>query len=143
VPLPAGAAADPVMLPIRNFADGFNTGNDALAQSAFVKTGIVILDEVPPHVWSGPGALAAWIKDLGARDSKDGVTDGGVKVGKPIVEMSNGTTGYVVTPTEYRYKQHGKAMREPATMTFALKKIAGAWFIAGWSWNGTVPKPAR
>ena len=76
-----------------------------------------------------------------SRDTKDGVTDSRVEVGKPLVETSNATTGYVVASVEYLYKQRGKAMHEPATMTFALKKVGGAWFISGWSWNGTVPKP--
>jgi hypothetical protein len=114
------------MLPIRHFSEGFNTGNVAMAKSAFLKTGIVILDEVPPHVWSGAGAVDMWLKDLVSRDTKDGVTDSRVEVGKPLVETSNATTGYVVASVEYLYKQRGKAIHEPATMTFAQKKVGGA-----------------
>jgi hypothetical protein len=139
-PLSASGAVDPVMLPIRNFDNGFNTGNDALSMSAFLKSGTVILDEVPPHVWSGPNAIAAWIKDLTAHDTKNGVTDESVTMRAPQVETSNGASAYVVSPVMYHYKQHGKPMHEPATMTFALKKVGSAWFIAGWTWNGTVPK---
>jgi hypothetical protein len=139
-PLRAVAAPDPVMVPIEHFSVGFNTNNIPLAMSSFAKTGIVILDEVTPHVWSGPNAVAMWLKDLGAHDTKDGVTDGIVNLSKPLVETSNGTTGYVVAPAEYRYEQRGKAMRETATMTFALKNVGGTWLISGWSWNGTVPK---
>jgi hypothetical protein len=140
-PLAGGATTDPVMVPIKHFDDGFNTNNMPLAMSAFVKSGIVILDEVPPHEWSGPNAVNTWLKDLGARNSKDAITDESVVFGKPLVESSNGTTGYVVSKVEYLYKEHGKPMHEPATMTFALKKVGGAWLISGWTWNGTVPQP--
>lgn len=141
VPSFAGAAGDPVMKPILNFSIGFNTNNIALAKSAFVKTGIVILDEIAPHVWTGRDAVDQWLKDLDIRATKDGITDSSVKFGKTLVETSNGTTAYVVASVEYFYKQHGTPMHEPATITFALKKVGGAYLISGWSWNGTVPKP--
>jgi hypothetical protein len=140
LPLSAGAASDPVMAPIEHFSVGFNTNNIPLAMTAFAKTGMVILDEVPPHSWSGPNAVATWLKDLGAHDAKDGVTDGIVNLSKPLVETTNGTTGYVVAPAVYIYKQRGKVMHETATMTFSLKNVGGAWLISGWSWNGSVPK---
>jgi hypothetical protein len=129
-PLRAGAAPDPVMVPIEHFSVGFNTNNVPLAMTAFVKTGIVILDEFAPHEWSGPNAVALWLKGLEVHDTKNGVTDGIVDLGKPLVETSDGIAGYVVAPAVYRYKQHGKPMREPATMTFALKNVGGAWLIS-------------
>jgi hypothetical protein len=34
-------------------------------------------------------------------------------------------------------------MHEPAQMTFALSKTAEGWKIAGWSWTGPDPTPAK
>ncbi len=56
----------------------------------------------------------------------NGDTDEAVKIGRPLVQISNGSTGYVVAPVIYYYKQRGKAMHEPATITFALKRVRKA-----------------
>ena len=141
---PAGAAtnADPLMQPVHQFIDGFNKGNDKAVKAAFVTTGLAIIDEVPPHVWTGRNALAAWIKDLAATDKKEGNTaPQSVTLGTPTREISAGTRGYVVVPAVYRFKRHGVSMREPAQMTFSLQKVSGAWLITGWTWVGTKPQP--
>ena len=43
---------------------------------------------------------------------------------------------YVVIAATYTFEQKGKAMHEPAQMTFAMKKVADGWKIAGWTWTG-------
>jgi hypothetical protein len=58
-------------------------------------------------------------------------------------EVVSGATGYVVMEATYTFKQKGVAMREPAEMTFALKKSAKDWKIAGWTWTGPDPVPAK
>jgi hypothetical protein len=142
---PAGAATgpDPLMSPVHQFIDGFNKGNDKAVKASFVTTGLAIIDEVPPHVWTGPNALAAWIKDLAATDRKEGNTDQSVTLGTPTREIAAGTRGYVVVPAVYHFKRHSVVMREPAQMTFSLQKVSGTWLITGWTWVGTKPRPAK
>jgi len=38
--------------------DSFNKGDPAAAEAANVSTGVIIIDEVAPHLWQGPGAHA-------------------------------------------------------------------------------------
>ncbi|HEV3081610.1 MAG TPA: hypothetical protein VGY66_17655, partial [Gemmataceae bacterium] len=67
----AAGAAGPeaqVMAPIRLFIDSFNKGDMKAAAAALSPTGIVAIDDVPPHVWTGPNALDAWSKALAAAD---------------------------------------------------------------------------
>lgn len=143
--VPAGAAAadDQLMAPVHQFIDGFNKGDNKAAKASFVTTGLAIIDDVPPHVWTGTNALEAWIKALTAADRKEGNTDQSVTVGKPTREISDGARGYLVLPAVYRYKQHGKVLHEPAQMTFALQKVAGSWLITGWTWSGTTPQRGK
>jgi hypothetical protein len=94
-------------------------------------------------VWSGPKAVTNWLTDLSASDKAEGRSGGVVSIGKPTLERIDGTTGYVIAPTIYDFKQKGVRMHEPAQMTFALKKIAGTWKITGWTWVGTQPRPAK
>jgi ketosteroid isomerase-like protein len=58
-------------------------------------------------------------------------------------EVVSGKTAYVVIAATYNFKQNGLAMRELAQMTFAMKKTADGWKIAGWTWTGPNPTPVK
>ncbi len=136
----AAAPEAELVAPVRQFIDSFNKGDAAAAEAANVSTGIVIIDEVPPHLWQGPAAFKNWSKDLSAYETKAGMTDQQVALGKVTLSDSSGDAGYVAMEAVYNYKQNGVAMREPAHMTFALRKGSGGWKIAAWSWTGTKPQ---
>lgn len=142
---PAGAAgtSDQLAAPVHQFIDGFNQGDNKAVNASFVTTGLTIIDDIPPHVWTGTNALQTWINALTAADRKEGKTDQSVTVGTPTREISNGARGYLVVPVVYHYKQRGKAEHEPAQMTFALQKVSAKWLIAGWSWVGTTPQAGK
>lgn len=140
-PVGAATAGASVTAPIYRFIATFDKG-DAKGAAATMASSVAIVDDIPPHVWTGPGAFAAWAKALAAFDKAAGITDERVTLGEPTRVISNVERGYVVLPALYTFKQRGAAMREPAQMTFALQKHAGAWLIAGWTWVGTTPRPA-
>jgi ketosteroid isomerase-like protein len=124
-----------VMVPIHQFVDGFNKG-DAKSALAACAEETSIIDEFPPHEWHGAGACAKWADDYVANAKKDGITDGVVKLHKPLHVAVTGDRAYVVIPTDYVYKQNGKAMKETkAAFAFALHKGAAGWRITGWSWS--------
>jgi len=136
----AATAAGPVAT-ARQFIDTFNKG-DVKGAAATLAPGAVILDEVAPHLWSGPDVVGAWAADL-AKDAKaNGLSDESVKLGKPTRVQIDGDTAYVVIAATFLYKQHGKPIAEPASMTYALKNGADGWKITAWSWNGGTPHPA-
>jgi hypothetical protein len=64
-----------------------------------------------------------------------------VTIGAPTREETSGDGAYVVVPAVYAFKERGVAMREPAQMTFVLKKGPGGWLIHGWTWTGPKPEP--
>jgi hypothetical protein len=130
------------MAPIRLFLDAFNKGDLRPAASAFSPAGVVIIDDVSPHVWMGRNALGIWSKALAATDRAEGNTDGAVTIGAATRELVGADRGYVVLPAVYTYKAKGVAMREPAQMVYALQKGAGGWQITGFTWVGAKPKPA-
>ena len=46
-----------------------------------------------------------------------------------------GDRAYVVVPTTYTYKLHGKQVTETgAVWTFALQKVSAGWRVTGWAW---------
>jgi hypothetical protein len=141
---PAVAApSDPLMVPIHQFVDGFNDGHVKHALEAFAGPGVAIIDDVPPHVWTGPRAMATWMKDITAAQSKAGITGATLTLENPTRELSEGARAYVVVPSIYHFSLHGKPQHETSHVTFALQKVAGAWLIAGWTWAGSTPQEGK
>jgi hypothetical protein len=134
------ASQSDLTAPIHQFIDSFNKGDAAAAESAYLSTGSTIIDEVPPHLWQGPGAFKAWVKDLETHDTNEGMTDQQVILGKVIRTESTIDKAYVVIAATYAFNQKGVEMREPSQMTYVLQKEAGDWKIAAWTWTGPKPK---
>jgi ketosteroid isomerase-like protein len=138
----AGANAQ-LEAPIRQFIDAFNKGDVKTAAAAHLASGVSIIDEAPPHIWQGPKAFGTWAADLTKDDKAAGISDEKVTLGAVTREVVSGQTAYVVIGATYSFKQKGVAMHEPAQMTFAMKKAGAGWKIAGWTWTGPDPTPAR
>lgn len=123
-----------VMVPVRQFVDGFNKGDTKTALAACADQ-TSIIDEFPPHEWHGAGACAKWANDFDADAKKNGITDGVVTLGTPRHVDITGDRAYVVVPTNYTFKKKGKPARETGSiLTIALQKEATGWRISGWSW---------
>lgn len=138
----AAAAPGEPMTPIRQFIDGFNSGDTKTAYAAYAAGNIIIIDEFAPHRWSGPDAAHRWAAAYDKHASATGVTDGHVSYQDPTRVESDGQHAYVVIPTVYTYKEKGKAMVEEGQMTYALRNGASGWKILGWTWTGVKPHAA-
>jgi len=137
---PVAAAEDAsVSTPIRQFVDAFNKGDLKAALANYATGDIAIIDDLAPHLWVGPKAAQAWAADLAKSGAVNGITEGAVKIGAATRTEVEGNVAYVVVPSRYTFKDHGKAMTEEGQMTFALKGGAKAWKISGWTWTGPVP----
>jgi hypothetical protein len=129
--------------PIHQFIDGFNTGDTKSAYAAYSTGSINIVDEFAPHCWSGPTAAHQWAADYDKHAKATGVSDGSVKYQAPTRTEVEGDLAYVIVPTVYLYKQHGKPIEEEGQVTFVLHSEAGGWKIRAWTWSGVKPHPAR
>ena len=142
-PVAFAASGDDVAAPIRQFIDAFNKGDSATGFATYAQGEITIVDEFAPHRWSGPKAAQEWAADYDKHAKATGVTDGLVKYGTPTRIEVEGDLAYVILPTEYLYKEHGKPMQEKGQITAVMHKEAGAWMIRGWTWSGEKPHPAK
>ena len=142
-PAAFAATKEDVAAPIRQFIDGFNKGDTTAAYAAYAKGDISIIDEFAPHHWNGPHAAQDWAAAYDKHAQATGVTDGLVKYSAPTRTEIEGDQAYVVMPTEYLYKEHGKAMDEKGEITAVLHKEGGAWKIRAWTWAGEKPHAAK
>lgn len=145
--LGAAASAQPtnteLMAPIQKFMETFNKGDVAGAEATHAAVpDLTIIDEVPPYLWSGPGAFKAWSSALDSDAKKQGMTEPMVSVSAPTRVESNGDRAYVIVPAVFTFKLKGAAMRSMAQMTFVLQKGATGWLINGWTWTSPKAKPA-
>lgn len=144
VPAAAPAGKDDPGAPVRQFIDGFNTGDVQSAFAAYATSGsITIVDEFAPHIWSGPNAAHEWAEAYDKHAQTTGVTDGKVTYKDPTRTEVDGIFAYVVVPTLYVYKEHGKPLQEEGQMTAVLNKEASGWKIRSWTWTGVKPHSAR
>jgi hypothetical protein len=140
---PALAADAQLTAPIHQFIDAFNKGDGKTAGATHLSSGVTIIDEVPPYIWQGPKAFETWAADLAKNDAATGVSEEKVTLGAVTREVVSPDAAYVIVAATYSFRQKGVAMHEPAQMTFALSKTAEGWKIAGWSWTGPDPTPAK
>jgi hypothetical protein len=129
--------------PVRQFIDGFNTGNVQSAFAAYATGDITIIDEFAPHIWTGIEAAHHWADAYDKHAQATGVTDSKVTYGKPTRMEVNGDAAYVILPTLYRYKEHGDPRQEEGQMTVVLNREAGAWKIRSWTWSGVKPHASK
>jgi ketosteroid isomerase-like protein len=141
----AGFAATPAELakPVRQFINGFNSGDTKSAFAAFAPGVVTIVDEFAPHRWSGPHAAQDWAADYDKHATATGVTEGKVTAGDPIRIEVEGPLAYVIMPTVYYYKEHGKPLQEEGQITVVLHHEPTGWKMQGWTWSGVKPHPAK
>ncbi|MES2293955.1 MAG: nuclear transport factor 2 family protein [Pseudomonadota bacterium] len=127
---------------ISQFATAFNKGDMKAAKALHVASPTII-DEVAPHLWSGPNAFDSWGAALAKSEAAEGRSGGQVTIGAPTREVVSGDHAYAIAPTTYTFKQKGMTMRETAQMTLTLDKQAAGWKIASWTGTGPEAKPVR
>ena len=106
---------------------GFNAGDNAKAAALASPSGLVIVDEFAPHLWTGKSAFATWSADFDKDAKAKGITEPMVTMDAPLVNTISGDVAYLVCPMTYIYKQKGVPMREPARMAMVLRKEGAVW----------------
>ncbi|MBV8491630.1 MAG: nuclear transport factor 2 family protein [Candidatus Eremiobacteraeota bacterium] len=131
----AAAAALAVMAIVHQFVDGFNAGDTKKGLAACASPAYIV-DEFPPHEWTGENACAKWAADYDANAKANGITDGVVTLSTPLHVDVDGDHAYVVVPATYAYKQRGKPVKETGSLfTVVLAKSEAGWRITAWTWG--------
>ena len=113
---------------------------DAFGRGSF-NTGIapctgdaVVIDDLQPHVWQGPGACSSWFKAFEAWASKAAVTNAVITLGAIRHLDFDAGFAYLVTPVTLSYIRAGKPVDFPGTLTLILRKAESGWGISGVAW---------
>lgn len=131
-------AADPLAA-VHRYIQAFNNG-DVTAMSAIFDDEGAVLDGMAPHVWSGPSAVEHWYRDVMTKSAQLGASDYVVAVDEPLHHDVSEDTAYLVFPASLDSRLNGApVVQTGAIFTVALRRRAGDWRIAAWTWTkGTV-----
>lgn len=124
------------MLAVRQFIEGFNNDNVDLVQAACADE-TSIIDDFPPHEWTGRGATTRWYRDLARMATEYGMSDPSVTLDRPRHVTVSDRHAYLVVPIEVRWLQDGTREERTGSMTLALREGAEGWRISScaWTWN--------
>ena len=121
------------MATVQQYIDGFNRGDSKAMAAAFADLGW-ILDGIAPHVWHGPTAAQDWYRDMLVEAEHLGASGFVLTLAEPRHVDVTGKSAYVVVPASMTFEAHGKQVAQAsATLTTALRKLAGGWRIAAWA----------
>jgi SnoaL-like domain len=133
VPASASDNPDPFSR-LRQVVEAWDKGDEATVLKGMSPSAIII-DDFPPHSWSGPTAFNDYKRDYAAFMEKNGITDARFQITqRPITEEIQGTTAYIVVAGVYSFKKADKLVQEPGVFTVALQKTDQDWRITATSW---------
>jgi hypothetical protein len=122
------------MAPIRQFVDGFNAADVNLAQAACMSENSII-DDFPPHTWTGPQATTTWLLNMARLSKVFGMSDPRVALQEPrYVEVSD-QDACVVVGVDVRWLQNEAPEQRGGLLTVSLRDGADGWRIAAMAWT--------
>lgn len=134
LPSPSSAAGSTPMATVSQAVRAFNVG-DYKSWAAACASPAQIIDDFPPHVWSGATACSDWVAALETTAKKQKLTNITVAFGTPTTSVVTGDVAYMVFPASLHYNANDKPVRKTgAVMTIALKKTSAGWLMTGWAW---------
>ena len=132
----AGSTDTGPMVAVRQFVEGFNDDDVDRMQAACADE-TPIIDDFPPHEWTGRGATTRWYRDMARMATEYGMSDWSVTLDEPRDVTVSDRHAYVVVPIDVRWLQDGTPVDRTGFMTVALRDEAEGWRISAcaWTWN--------
>lgn len=132
----SGAASDSsdALATVTKAIAAFNHG-DLKGFAALCTSPATVIDDFPPHSWSGTNACNDWAAALLAANKASDISNATVVLGTPWHDSISGDRAYVVVPASLRYNMKGKPVKESGSVfTVVLAKTAKGWLMSAWSW---------
>ena len=122
------------MVAIRRFVEGFND-NDVNLMLAACADETTIIDDFPPHQWSGRGATTTWLRDMNEMATTYGMSDPAVILEEPSMAIVSERNAYLVVPIDVRWLEYGDPAASRGFMAVALRDEAEEWRILTLAWT--------
>jgi ketosteroid isomerase-like protein len=122
-----------VIAVVHRWTDAFSQGSFNTDIAPCTEDAVVI-DDLSPHVWQGPGACSKWFKAFAAWASKAGVGNAVITLGEIRHLDFDGGFAYLVAPVTLSYIKAGKPVNFLGMITMTLRRRESAWRVSGMAW---------
>lgn len=124
------------MTAVRAFVEAFNKDNADLIQAS-CEDETLIIDDFPPHAWSGSRAATRWYEDMVRMADEFRMSEPSVRLEEPGKVMGTDGSAYVVVPVDVRWVQDGTTAQRAGYMTMAAREGLKGWRISAcaWTWH--------
>jgi hypothetical protein len=131
-PVEAADTAD-VIAVAHQWTEAFNRGG-LDSDGAPCASDAVVIDDLRPHVWQGPGACSKWYKAVMSWAAHAGVTGPTIKLGGTRhLDVGSGYA-YLVAPVTLSYLKSARPVDFLGIMTMTLHKGKNGWRVSGMAW---------
>jgi ketosteroid isomerase-like protein len=131
---------DAVAAAVSGLVDAVNR-SDFAAACDFFGDAAVIVEDIAPFRWEGPGAASAWLQAMGENAARLGIGAIAMTLGPCIrIEVDSGAA-YALFPGQLKLSQTDADFLSDGMLTFTLKETAGRWLIDTLAWSGPEPAP--
>ena len=125
--------AGPALI-VHRYVDAFNRKDSLDLAKCFAPLGFII-DETPPHVWSGPLATREWLDAIIGSKEYASYSEIKITLGTLYYRPSTPTAIYCTVAATMDYVLQGQRRIEAGSIcSVVLHKIEQQWLIAAWAW---------
>jgi hypothetical protein len=124
------------MAPVRRFVEAFNR-DDADGMQAVCTDTTWIIDDFPPHEWSGWHATSSWYREMAGMASGYGMSAWSITLGEPRHVIVSEGLAYVAVPADVRWLQVERPAERACLMTMSLRETEDGWRISSLAWAWT------
>lgn len=131
---PAQPTPPPAIVKLAGAVVNASNADDVSALSKLYTQDAVVVDEIPPFVWRGAGAGAAWWQAVDSFTSKKQERIRLVNV--RLSEFQQFAAGaYLIQPMTILEVVGGKTSSESGTWTYTFRNSGGTWLISSQVWT--------
>jgi len=131
-PVEAADTAD-VIAVAHQWTEAFNRGG-LDSDSAPCANDAVVIDDLQPHVWQGPGACSRWYQAVMSWAAHAGVTGPTIKLGRTRHLEVGSAYAYLVAPVTLSYLKAARPVDFPGILTMTLHRGKTGWRVSGVAW---------
>jgi ketosteroid isomerase-like protein len=133
--------SDPVLATITRMTEAANKGDAPTVFAAFTASPMIV-EDLAPYRWQGPGTPQAWLEGMGANAQAHGYTAITMKLRPPTRIEITGERAYAIVPGTLSYTlKDGHSEHADGLITFLLLRSAADWKIDSLIWSGPAAKP--
>ena len=120
---------------VEAIVDAWNRGDRATA-AAWFEPSSRIIDNTPPYLFSGLGAVEAWEKAYAASlTAEQSAAEFSLRLLSPEIVETDADRAYVVVRAEWAGNDKADPAPSPGVITVVLDQSSGQWLVASWVWT--------